>query len=328
MCRSPAAGKVPQRSSRVSLNTWRRAKSSLENGSASGRPGYGARESRPPTSSTSLRNRSNPSVPSTSSEVSTGKWLIPVTEAETASSGRPMAMARSMQKLPTSWQSPTVLIPVSRHTARVRAVIGFVMLKSHASGQRSSMALPMPTSTGMFLSARLMPPGPTVSPTVWVMPWAAGTSRSTAMERKPPVEMHTMTKSAPSRACRRSVVVTTVACGAHGVVELVGERLHLGQRRRIDVLEHEVHAGQRGRPEEVGHQLRRPLVAPAADDGHLGAHAATVQCRSCSASGVAPRWRWPPSSWAAAACTWSARSPSRRSCRAPSPRSTTPSSST
>ena len=151
-------------------------------------------------------------MPSTSSEVSTGKWLIPVTEAETASSGRPTAMARSMQKLPTSWQSPTVLIPVSRHTARVRAVIGFVMLKSHASGQRSSMALPMPTSTGMFLSARLMPPGPTVSPTVWVMPWAAGTSRSTAIERKPPVEMHTMTKSAPSRACRRSVVVTTVAC--------------------------------------------------------------------------------------------------------------------
>ncbi len=31
------------------------------------------------------------------------------------------------------------------------------------------------------------------------------------MERKPPVEMHTMTKSAPSRALRRSVVVATLA---------------------------------------------------------------------------------------------------------------------
>ncbi len=63
----------------------------------------------------------------------------------------------------------------------------------------------------MLRKARLIPPGPTVSPTVWVMPWAAGTSRSTAMERKPPVEMHTMTKSAPSRDAPRSVVVLTVA---------------------------------------------------------------------------------------------------------------------
>ncbi len=31
------------------------------------------------------------------------------------------------------------------------------------------------------------------------------------MERKPPVEMQTMTKSAPSRAAWRSVVVATVA---------------------------------------------------------------------------------------------------------------------
>ena len=211
MCRSPAAGKVPQRSSSVSLNRWRCAKSSLENFSASGRPSYGASESSPPTSSTSLRRTSNPSSPSTSSDVSTGKWLTPVTDAATASPGRPSAMARSMQKLPTSWQSPTVLMLVSRLTARVRVVIGLVMLKSQASGQHSSMALPTPTRTGMLRRARLMPPGPTESPTVWVMPCAAGTSRSTAMERKPPVEMHTMTKSAPSSAARRSVVVATVA---------------------------------------------------------------------------------------------------------------------
>ena len=65
--------------------------------------------------------------------MSTGKWLTPVTDAETASKGRPQAMARSMQKLPTSWQRPTVLMEVSRHTARVRQVMGLVMLKSHAS---------------------------------------------------------------------------------------------------------------------------------------------------------------------------------------------------
>ena len=82
--------------------------------------------------------------------------------------------------------------------------------------------------------------------------------------------------------------------GAHGLVQLVGQRLHFGQRRRVDVLEHEVHAGQRRRPEEVGHQLRAPLIAPAADDRHLGRHAATVQSRSWFASGVAPPWRWPP----------------------------------
>ena len=150
--------------------------------------------------------------------------------------------------------------------------MGLVMLKSQASGQCSSMALPMPTRTGMLRRARLMPPGPTVSPTVWVMPCAAGTSRSTAMERKPPVEMHTMTKSAPSRAVREVGGGGDGRLGLHGVVELVGQRLHLGQRSRVDVLEHEVHAGQRRRAEEVGHQLRPPLVAAAADDRHLGPH--------------------------------------------------------
>ena len=148
------------------------------------------------------------------------------------------------------------------------------------------------------------------------------------MERKPPVEMQTMTKSAPSRAACEVGGGGDRRLGAHGVVELVGQRLHLGQRRRVDVLEHEVHAGQRRRPEEVGHQLRAPLVAPAADDRHLGGHAATVQSRSWFASGVAPRGARRRLRWAAGSCTWSARRPSRRSCRAPSPRSTTPTSST
>ena len=84
--------------------------------------------------------------------------------------------------------------------------------------------------------------------------------------------------------------------GAHGLVQLVGQRLHFRQRRGVDVLEHEVHAGERRRPEEVGHQLRAPLIASAADDRHLGRHAATVQSRSWFASDVAPRWRSPPPS--------------------------------
>ncbi len=80
------------------------------------------------------RPRRRPRAPS-----ARGSGSRPSTDAETASTGCPKAMARSMQKLPTSWQSPTVLILVSRHTERVRVVMGFVMLKSQASGQPSSM---------------------------------------------------------------------------------------------------------------------------------------------------------------------------------------------
>ena len=88
--------------------------------------------------------------------------------------------------------------------------MGLVMLSNHASGHWSSMSRPMPASTGMLRSARLIPPGPMLSPTDWWMPWRAGTSMSTAMLVKPPVEMVTTTKSAPSRARRWFVVVDTV----------------------------------------------------------------------------------------------------------------------
>ena len=67
------------------------------------------------------------------------------------------------------------------------------MLSIQASGQTCSMSRAMPTSTGMLRSDRLMPPGPTESPTDWRMPWRAGTSRSTAIESNPPVEMVTTT---------------------------------------------------------------------------------------------------------------------------------------
>ncbi len=72
------------------------------------------------------------------------------------------------------------------------------MLSSHASGQTFPMSSATPTSTGMFRRERVMPPGPTVSPTDWRMPKRAGMSRSKAIESKPPVEMVTITKSAPS----------------------------------------------------------------------------------------------------------------------------------
>ena len=100
----------------------------------------------------------------------TGKWLTPMITGRTAVWGFPKAMARSMQKPPTSWQRPTVLTRVSRQTVRVSVVMGLVMLRSQASGQRSSMSRPMPARTGMFRRARLMPPGPMESPTDWWMP--------------------------------------------------------------------------------------------------------------------------------------------------------------
>ena len=48
--------------------------------------------------------------------------------------------------------------------------MGLVMLSSQASGQTSSMSRAMPARTGTLRSARLMPPGPTVSPTDCRMP--------------------------------------------------------------------------------------------------------------------------------------------------------------
>ena len=78
-------------------------------------------------------------------------------------------------------------------TARHSVVIGLVRLSNQASGQSSSMSRAMPTSTGMLRSARDTPPGPTVSPTGWWIPWRAGISRSWRMLANPPVEMFTTT---------------------------------------------------------------------------------------------------------------------------------------
>ena len=69
-----------------------------------------------------------------------------------------------------SLQSPTVFTLVSRVTERHSAVSGFVTLTSHASGATASTSRAMSSSTGMLRSARMMPPGPTLSPIGWRMP--------------------------------------------------------------------------------------------------------------------------------------------------------------
>ena len=109
----------------------------------------------------------------------------------------------------SSLHSPTVVMFVSRVTARHRAVNGFETLHKRASGQLRSMARAMPTVTGILRSARAMPPGPTLSPTGWGRPWAAGTVRSCVIASKPPTEYAVITNWAPARAASRSVVVVT-----------------------------------------------------------------------------------------------------------------------
>ncbi len=127
----------------------------------------------------------------------------------------------------------------------------------------------MPTRTGTLRSARLMPPGPTVSPTVCVMPWRAGTSRSTAMERNPPVEMHTITKSAPSSASLRSVAVATVALASIASFSLCASASIFGSGAGSMSSSTRCIPAERGRAEQVCHELRRPLIAAATDDRHL-----------------------------------------------------------
>ena len=69
---------------------------------------------------------------------------------------------------------------------RVNVVIGFVMLNSQASGQTSSMVRADADEHGDLRSARLIPPGPTLSPTRPGRRRAGGHRESTAMDRNPP----------------------------------------------------------------------------------------------------------------------------------------------
>ncbi len=130
----------------------------------------------------------NPSEPPMVMDVTSGQWLTPPTTGSTS------CMPTSKSKLiahvrPTSsLHSPTVVMLVSRVTARQRAVNGFDTLSSRASGQLRSMARAIPSVTGMLRSARATPPGPTLSPTGWGSPWASGMVRSWIIAPKPPTE--------------------------------------------------------------------------------------------------------------------------------------------
>ena len=62
----------------------------------------------------------------------------------------------------------------------------------------------------MLRSARLTPPGPTLSPIGWTTPYRSGISRSWRMLSKPPTENADTTKSASASALRRSGSARTV----------------------------------------------------------------------------------------------------------------------
>jgi hypothetical protein len=68
----------------------------------------------------------------------------------------------------------------------------------------------MATSSGTCRSARSTPPGPTLSPTVWAMPYLAGISTSSRQPSAAPTAMVVVTNRAPGNASRRSVCGTKV----------------------------------------------------------------------------------------------------------------------
>ena len=84
-----------------------------------------------------------------------------------------------------------------------------------------------------------------------------------------------MTKSAPSSAAPRSVVVANVALAPMASLSLCASASIFGSGAGSMSSRTRCIRPARG-CEEVGHELRRPLVAATADDRHLSPHAATV----------------------------------------------------
>ncbi len=83
--------------------------------------------------------------------------------------------------------------------------------------------------------------------------------------------------------------------GSQGLVDHLTQRLHLGQRCRVDVLEHDVDAAQRRRGEQIGEELGGPLIAAAADDGDLhGAQSRSPTTRDPPDMGVTLSTARPP----------------------------------
>ncbi len=125
---------------------------------------------RDPGRSSSVRSISKPSAPSMVSEVMSGRWFTPATTGSMRS--KPTSKRRLRTKvIPTSsLQSPTARTEVSLVTPRQRAVSGFETFTSHASGATRSTAWAISTTTGTLRSDRMIPPGPTLSPTGWRTP--------------------------------------------------------------------------------------------------------------------------------------------------------------
>ena len=80
-------------------------------------------------------------------------------------------MPHSKIRLMANWKptnslhKPTAVTDVSLVMARHNAESGLDTLRSRASGACCSVARAMSTMTGMLRRARMIPPGPTLSPT-------------------------------------------------------------------------------------------------------------------------------------------------------------------
>jgi hypothetical protein len=112
----------------------------------------------------------NPSRSPMRSDVTRGRWLTPATTGSTDAKSVSKRRLRTNLSPTISAQRPTAWIEVSRVTARVRAVRGLLTLMRSASGQHRSMARATSMITGTLRRALEIPPGPTLSPTVWRTP--------------------------------------------------------------------------------------------------------------------------------------------------------------
>ena len=120
-----------------------------------------------------------------------------------------------MPRIPPSWravlvgmlQKPMTRSGVCRSSASVTIPAGLLRFRTHASGARRSTTRAIPTTAGTVRSAQTKPPAPVVSlPT---MPSDIGRASSRLRAARPPTLICGITKSAPSTARSRSVVVVS-----------------------------------------------------------------------------------------------------------------------
>ena len=145
-------------------------------------------------------------------------------------------------------------------------------LTSQASGATASTSRAMSSRTGTLRSARRIPPGPTLSPIGWRMPYCCGISMSCCIESNPPTENAVMTNSAPSSAALRSGSARTCIGIAALARDVAAQILHALHAFGVEIVQHDIGADERRRVREVGQQPRRPVVRPTADDRDLRRH--------------------------------------------------------